>query len=46
MDRLQAEIEKQIQIIKMLIEKQAQREQIRQEREKLDNLLNEFLKEK
>lgn len=46
MDRLQAETEKQIQIIKMLIEKQAQREQIRQEREKLDNLLNEFLKEK
>ncbi len=46
MDRLQAEIEKQIQIIKMLMEKPVEREQMRQEKEKLDNLLNEFLKEK
>lgn len=46
MDRLRAEIEKQIQIIKMLMKKPVEREQMRQEKEKLDNLLNEFLKEK
>ncbi|MFR2534854.1 MAG: hypothetical protein ACLTEH_02660 [Clostridia bacterium] len=46
MDKLQAEIEKQIQVIKQLIERPVEKEKIRKEKEKLDDLLKKFLKEK
>lgn len=46
MDSLQAKIEKQIETIKLLIERKADKEKIQEERRKLDNLLDLFLEEK
>ena len=46
MDSLQAKIEKQIETIKLLIERKADKEKIQEERRKLDNLLDSFLEEK
>ena len=46
MDSLQAKIEKQIETIKLLIERKADKEKIQEERRKLDNLLDSFLEKK